>query len=392
MRSLASVVVPAQKRAARRSCIPGPGVALDPQFIACPTILHPAFWPVGQALRPSRPTDTLRVLIYGEGQPVSTSGLITILFTDLVGSTAHASSVGDPAADEMRRDHFASLREAVVASGGTEVKTIGDALMVSYSGAADALGGAATMQRAVERHNRRLSGQPIAMRVGISAGDASFEDGDWFGTPVVEAARLCAKADGGQILVSDLVRALAGSRTDLEVRSLGALDLKGLPEPVAACEVVWQITDPITATPLPSFVDTNPAFPFSGRMDHLETLTTAWKETAEGARRAVLVSGEPGIGKTRLVTEAVRAAHDRGSIVLWGRCDEDLSVPYGPFAEALRHYVAVKAARPAPRRTGRARWRAGPHRAGHHEQGAWSRRADGGRRRDRAVPSVRRGR
>ncbi len=119
------------------------------------------------------------------------------------------------------------------------------------------------------------------------------------------------------------------------------MELKGLPDPVPACEVAWQITDPITATPLPAFVDTNPAFPFSGRMEHLETLTSAWKETAEGARRAVLVSGEPGIGKTRLVTEAVRAAHDRGSIVLWGRCDEDLGAPYGPFAEALRHYVSV---------------------------------------------------
>ncbi len=270
------------------------------------------------------------------------SGLITILFTDLVGSTAHASTVGDPAADELRRDHFASLREAVVGTGGTEVKTIGDALMVSYTGASDALTGATTMQRAVERHNRRLTdGQAIAMRVGISAGDASFEDGDWFGTPVVEAARLCAAADGGQILASDLVRALAGSRTDLELRSLGALELKGLPAPLPACEVVWQMGDQITATPLPAFVDTNPAFPFSGRMDQLETLTTAWKQTTEGARRAVLVSGEPGIGKTRLVTEAVRAAHDRGSVVLWGRCDEDLGAPYGPFAEALRHYVSV---------------------------------------------------
>ncbi len=273
---------------------------------------------------------------------MAASGLITILFTDLVGSTAHASTVGDPAADEMRRDHFASLREAVVATGGTEVKTIGDALMVSYTGAADALSGAATMQRAVERHNRRLGdGNTIAMRIGISAGDASFEDGDWFGTPVVEAARLCAAANGGQILASDLVRALAGSRTDLELRSLGGLELKGLPEPLPSCEVVWQIADQITATPLPAFVDTNPAFPFSGRMDQLETLNTAWKETAEGARRAVLVSGEPGIGKTRLVTEAVRAAHDRGSVVLWGRCDEDLGAPYGPFAEALRHYVSV---------------------------------------------------
>ena len=75
---------------------------------------------------------------------MGTSGLITILFTDLVGWTAHASNVGDPAADEMRRDHFASLREAVVATPGTEVKTIGDALMVSYPGAADARGRTST--------------------------------------------------------------------------------------------------------------------------------------------------------------------------------------------------------------------------------------------------------
>src|SRR3954467_6314995 len=97
-------------------------------------------------------------------------GLITILFTDLVGSTELASEVGDAAADELRRDHFASLREAVAATGGTEVKTSGDALMVSSPGAADALAGAVGMQRAVERHNRRLDGRHIQMRVGISVG------------------------------------------------------------------------------------------------------------------------------------------------------------------------------------------------------------------------------
>ena len=64
------------------------------------------------------------------------------------------------------------------------------------------------------------------------------------------------------------------------------------------------------------------------------------KETVEGERRAVLVSGEPGIGKTRLVSELVRYAHEIGATVLWGRCDEELNVPFEPFAEALRHYVA----------------------------------------------------
>ena len=272
---------------------------------------------------------------------VAGSGLITILFTDLVGSTELASDLGDVAADQLRREHFASLREAVASSGGTEVKSIGDALMVSYPGAADALAGAAAMQGAVERHNRRLDGFKIAMRVGISAGDASFEGGDWFGSPVVESARLCAAATGGQILASEIVRMLAGSRTSIELRALGSMELKGLSAPLAVCEAVWQVTANDALLPLPTFVETDPAFPFAGRVDQLETLLIAWKESAEGARRAVLVSGEPGIGKTRLVTEAVRSAHDRGAIVLWGRCDEDLGAPYEPFVEAIRHYVAV---------------------------------------------------
>jgi len=84
---------------------------------------------------------------------LSSSGLITILFTDLVGSTELASDLGDAAADELRREHLASLREAVAATGGAEVKTIGDALMVSYPGAADALAGAAAS--GVRRSTRR---------------------------------------------------------------------------------------------------------------------------------------------------------------------------------------------------------------------------------------------
>ena len=119
------------------------------------------------------------------------------------------------------------------------MKTIGDALMATYAGAADALAGAVAMQWSVERHNRRGQGPAQAMRIGISAGDAAFEDGDWFGTPVIEASRLCAVAEGGQILISDLVWALAGSRTDQEIRPVGARELKGFPEAVAVSEVVW---------------------------------------------------------------------------------------------------------------------------------------------------------
>jgi class 3 adenylate cyclase len=115
---------------------------------------------------------------------VAGSGLITILFTDLVGSTALAQELGDTAADQLRRDHFDQLRRAVSATGGTEVKTIGDAMMVSYSSATDAIAGAVAMQQRVHGNNESDGSPTIQMRVGVSAGDATFEEGDWFETPV----------------------------------------------------------------------------------------------------------------------------------------------------------------------------------------------------------------
>lgn len=277
---------------------------------------------------------------------MSGSGLIIILFTDLVGSTDLTSDIGDVAADDLRRAHFTALREAMAATGGTEVKTIGDAVMASYAGAADALAGAVAMQRSVDRQNRRADGPALAMRVGVSAGDATFEDGDWFGTPVIEASRLCAVADGGQILISDLVKALAGSRNADEIRSLGTRELKGLPEPVAVSEVIWSAGVDHSVVPLPEVAETASGFTLAGRSEEMDTLVSAWKEAVEGERRLVLISGEPGIGKTRLVTETVRVAHDQGGTVLWGRCDPDLGAPFEPFVEALRRYTgAVDGAR-----------------------------------------------
>ena len=106
----------------------------------------------------------------------------------------------------------ASAQLSATATGGEEVKNLGDGLMIVYRGASDAIDGAVAMQRAVARGNLG-GGVPLAMKVGISVGDISEEDGDWFGTPVNEAARLCAAAVGGQVLIADIVRVLAGSRT-----------------------------------------------------------------------------------------------------------------------------------------------------------------------------------
>jgi class 3 adenylate cyclase len=79
---------------------------------------------------------------------------ITVLFTDLVGSTELASSLAPEAADDLRRSHFSALRQAIAASGGTEVKNLGDGIMVVFATASAALACAVAMQQAVDRDNR----------------------------------------------------------------------------------------------------------------------------------------------------------------------------------------------------------------------------------------------
>src|SRR4029078_13439805 len=158
---------------------------------------------------------------------------VTLLFCDLVESTALASGLGDAAADALRRDVFDALRSEVTAHRGTEVKNLGDGLMVSFASNADAVRTACGMQQAIDVLPRKRQ-LPLALRVGISVGEATFEDDDWLGTPVIEASRLCSAASSGQVLAADVVRVLLGSRSETMLRPVGELALKGLPEPLAA--------------------------------------------------------------------------------------------------------------------------------------------------------------
>jgi len=181
---------------------------------------------------------------------------VTALFSDMVGSTALASSLAPDGADELRRGHFAILRQAVAEAGGTEVKNLGDGLMVVFGAASAALSCAVAMQQGIERDNRGRE-HSVGLRVGLSGGEVSREDDDFFGDPVIEAARLCARCETGQILAADVVRLTAGRRSRHECRSLGELTLKGLPDPVETVEVLWE--------PLAE-ADTGPVVPLPGRL------------------------------------------------------------------------------------------------------------------------------
>ncbi len=173
-----------------------------------------------------------------EATPLEPGGFRTILFTDVEGSTALTQRLGDAKARELLREHERTVREALKAHGGSEVKTLGDGFMTSFSSATKALECAIAMQRAFAESNES-SKEPILVRVGLNAGEPIAEDDDLFGTAVNEAARITATANGGEILVSDVVRQLVKGK-DFLFSDVGERQLKGLDEPVRLYEVRWR--------------------------------------------------------------------------------------------------------------------------------------------------------
>ena len=262
---------------------------------------------------------------------------VTVLFTDLVGSTQLQSSVPPDVADELRRDHFTLLRQAIAEADGREVKNLGDGLMAVFPSASAGLGCAVAMQQGVEFDGRSRA-RDIGLRVGLAGGEVTREDDDYFGDPVIEAARLCARCEAGQILATELVRLTAGRRNPHPHRSLGALELKGLPDPVESIEILWEPRRGSGAADvgLPTLLEEEGRFPFAGRQKEAEQLLGAWGAVSTGTTRLVLIAGEPGIGKTRLTSELATQVATAGGTVLAGRCDELVGIPYQPFAEALR--------------------------------------------------------
>lgn len=271
---------------------------------------------------------------------------VTIVCTDIVGSPEWAGRLGHAAYEALCREQVALLRGVFAKHGGAEVKS-GDGFLLHFDSAASALACAVAMQQAVTfkstvfaRAASLSADEPaVRVRVGISTGEATRENGALHGRPIVEASRLCAAAKAGQIVVSEIVR-LMGRGRGHTFTALGKLELDGLPEPVAACEVAWEPLSIETAgIPLPPRLPVA-ALAMFGRTQESATLNAAWARAKEGQRQFVLVSGEPGIGKTRLASEVGRAVHAEGGVVLLGTCDEDVNLPYQPFVQAVRHYVA----------------------------------------------------
>jgi class 3 adenylate cyclase len=242
---------------------------------------------------------------------VAGAGTVTLLFTDLVGSTELLVALGEDRYDSVRDEHEVLVGGTIAAYHGEVVKSTGDGYMAVFLRAGDAVGAAAEIQRLIARRNED-SEVALGVRIGISSGDVIERSGDYHGAAVVEAARLCAAATGGQILATETVRSLVGSRGGHDFVTLGDVDLKGLP-PVATVAVRWCDDAPVFAPTgglkgnLPASLDR-----FIGRQHDLDAIRALL-----GKRRLVTLTGPGGSGKTRLALEVGRSIGAEHADGIW---------------------------------------------------------------------------
>jgi DNA-binding SARP family transcriptional activator/cytochrome c-type biogenesis protein CcmH/NrfG len=300
------------------------------------------------------------------------SGVVSFLLTDIVGSTDLWDRHSGPMADALVR-HDALIGEVVSSSGGMVCKSKGegDATVSVFARATEAVVAAGTLQQ-------RLGAEPwpggleLRVRASVHTGEAHERDGDYFGSALNRAARLRGLADGGQVLLSSTTASVVADKLPdhTQLVDLGPRQLRGLSRPERVFKAVFASPDadapprstsdvPVAADPelvsgerssttrrvvpqpkwdLPSALRRTGEAAFVGRRAEFRYLEELWRKTARGRSGTALVAGEPGIGKTTLVGELARVAHSQGATVLYGRCDEDLGVPYQPFVEALGFY------------------------------------------------------
>ena len=265
--------------------------------------------------------------------------MATILCAELTDFASVRAGLGDAEADRVRSEYDGRARDVLTAHGATAVKAVGDSLLAAFASAGAALACAVELQRAIARQSRR-GPIPLELRVGVGAGDVAWTGDEYSGTPVIDAQRLCGAAPAGGVLVAETVRLVAGSATDARLEDAGELELSGMAQPVRKWSVSWTAHHAV-AVPFPASLAIESSPIFVGREQELAGLRAAWDDTVRGRRRGVFVSGEPGIGKTRLAAEIARHAREREGVVLYGRCDDGLAPAAQPFAEALGTYAAA---------------------------------------------------
>src|SRR5919109_3399184 len=235
-------------------------------------------------------------------------GAVTVLFTDVEGSTDLRTRLGDEVADALLHMHEEIVRDRVAHHGGREVKSLGDGFMVAFGSPRKAISCAIEIQRALDDRNRTNPGREIRIKIGINAGEVNEVGGDLMGAAVNAASRIAGKARGGQILIANVVKDLAGARPDLSYVDRGLYWLKGFPDRWRLFEVLRRAAGPVEELTAPSIGKTR----FVGRESERADLRRFVEQATGGYGGFVLIGGEAGVGKTRISEELAEEAASRG--------------------------------------------------------------------------------
>jgi class 3 adenylate cyclase len=170
----------------------------------------------------------------------SPDGMITIVFTDIEGSTEMMERLGEEAWVEMIRVHTKLVRSVVATCGGDVAKSQGDGFMLVFGSASGALACAVELQRAVARFNSGHRSPPLRLRIGVHTGSVFQLEDDFFGRTVVLAARITGRAHGGQVLVSAASKEYTESVRRWSYGPPASVSLKGLDDPQRVYSLDWQ--------------------------------------------------------------------------------------------------------------------------------------------------------
>ena len=167
------------------------------------------------------------------------AGFQAILFTDMEGSTSLTQRLGDERAQALVRHHDEIVGSALYAQNGRQIKHTGDGIMASFPSASGAIECAIAVQRAFAVHNSINPEEAVNVRIGVNAGEPVAEGDDLFCTAVQLAARVCARAEAGEILTTDVVRQLVAGK-EFMFSDGGTAELRGFEDAVRIFQVRWR--------------------------------------------------------------------------------------------------------------------------------------------------------
>lgn len=258
--------------------------------------------------------------------------LAAILHADAVGYTRHLAE-DEAATVKTLQGHMEAMVDSVAGQRGRVVNKPGDALLAEFPSAVAAIRCAIAIQQALAPRNAALpEKRRMPFRVGLHLGDVWVEDGAHYGDGINIAARIEPLAPPGGITVTGDFWRQVRSKVELPVEDLGDRELKNVPDPIRIYAIAAHT---IPAPNAPAAAD------FVGRAGELAEGRTALDSALLGRGQLLVISGEPGIGKTRLAEELAREAAGRSAQVLYGRCQEGEAQPaYWLWIQMIRELVA----------------------------------------------------